>query len=223
MTVIIFGDSIVNRANDTGGGWVSRLWNHIYQHHNTEYAPGVVSSNHSVIELGIGGDDIVGINSRLESELQPRLKIEVDSDRDQYLVGIAVGVNDSRIDIQAGNPHIDIEVFRKTYLEVVEKLKNFGVYVFLVGISPSDESRMNPCPWTDPPTAYINDSIEGFNSCVKEIAESNQIDFVDVLSAFQKRIELNGPDTLLGDGIHPNEEGHQLIADLVYEKIKYKL
>ncbi len=223
MAVIVFGDSITNRANDTGGGWTSRLWNHIYNNHNTQYAPGVICSNHSVIELGIGGEDIVGIKKRFEAELRTRVQFEEESNYKDALVGIAVGVNDSRIDIKAGSPHVPIQEFETIYEEVVTRLKELGVYAFLVGLTPSDELKMNPCSWIEPPTAYMNESIRTFNESIKKIALNNHLNFVDVNAAFEKIISDNGPDELLADGIHPNGKGHQLIADLVYETIKPRL
>jgi lysophospholipase L1-like esterase len=220
MAVIIFGDSITNRATDlTGGGWTSRLWAHIYNNFHTEHAPGVISSDHSVHELGIGGDTIVGIARRFESELATRVDICEEGNYNNVVVGLAVGINDSRIVDETWECVVPFDIFSKTYEHVVERFKQLGSPFFLVGLNPVDESKMMPAPWTDPATSYINKYVSQYNDEIRRIALHNDIRFVDVHERFTSEISAHGYDSVLADGLHPNDHGHQLIADLVFESI----
>ena len=221
MSVIVFGDSITNRANDDeGGGWTSRLWSKIYQEFNTEYAPGVICSSHSVIELGIGGDDIVGVSKRFERELFTRVDFTDPQEAKDAVVGIAVGVNDSRIVEDTGRNFVEIEMYQSVYELVVDRLKEIGVNVFLVGLNPADETKVRPCQWIDEPTSYVNKEIEKYNEVISSIADGRDVLFADVLPVFKNEIATNGPDSLLSDGIHPNAKGHELIALEVFNTIK---
>lgn len=220
MAVVIFGDSITNLASDNvGGGWTSRLCSKMSAEFNTEYAPGVVCGKYSVFELGIGGDTILGISQRFESELNTRVDF-ADPGDEKVLVGIAVGVNDSRIDEKSGNNNVPIEIFEKTYRSVIEKLKKLDVSIFLVGLTLVDEEKSRPWPECDQPAHYLNSEIEKYNSVISLIAKDSNLLFVDVISAFRKAIENEGLDSLLAEGLHPNATGHELIASEVYKSIK---
>ncbi len=222
MTIIIFGDSITNRADDqTGGGWTSRLWSKIYSDFSQKYAEGVVLSKHSVLELGIGGDDILGIENRWESEYHTRVN-NVDN-IEEIIVGIAVGINDSRLELDTGKNHISIEDFTNAYIRVLDKMKILKLKVFIVGLTPVDENKVNPCLWIDPPTSYQNDIILKYNEVLVGLAKKYKHNFVDVYSILRQQIEENEPISILSDGLHPNADGHELIAQQAYRSIKSML
>ena len=61
---------------------------------------------------------------------------------------------------------------------------------------------------------------ERYNSVIIKIAEETQTKWIDIRGAF-----LQQPDytkCLCIDGIHPNKEGHKIIADKIMEFIKNK-
>ncbi len=223
MAIIVFGDSITNRANDTGGGWTSRLWNHAFREFPIEYAPGVICPAHSVIELGIGGDTIVGIEKRFEQELMMRLDLANGGNCDDVLVGVAVGVNDARRNDNDGTYEVDIDLFEKTYDKVVARLLEIGVKVFLVGLTPCDEHKTSPALYADNLDTYENLRIEMYNNVIKKLSRKYHVPFVDVYPLFKQIIDTEGPESILGDGLHPNERGHQLIADNVFAAIRSEL
>lgn len=224
MSVVVFGDSITNRASDeTGGGWTSRLWSKIFADFNTEYAPGVVCSDHAVIELGIGGDDVVGISRRFERELFTRVDFTDVNLLSQTLVGIAVGINDSRVIESTGKNIVDIDMFKSVYELVVDRLIEIGVGVFLVGLNPVDEKKVRSCMWMEDAQSYSNGEILKYDSIISEIATSRNLMFVNVSKAFSDVIEVEGCDSLLADGLHPNDRGHELISSEVFNTIKDRL
>ena len=92
----------------------------------------------------------------------------------------------------------------------------------------------NPMRWTPalkqmygkPP--YRPDAPDGFNEilqtyadCVQGVANKHAVPLVDVYAAFQAYGKDKGKsiDELLLDGMHPNDKGHRLVADLLIKEI----
>jgi lysophospholipase L1-like esterase len=221
MSITIFGDSITNGASDySGGGWTSRIWKLIAKDFSTDYGNGVIDSDHAVFELGIGGDTIIGISQRFESELATRLDV-TNSQPSEMVVGIAVGVNDSRINEKSGEENVTYDEFVETYNDILARLNESGIeHVFLVGLTPCDELLTRPSPFTDNLDSYFNDRIKKYDDAVCELARNNNGHYVDVFAEFTGVIVEEGPQALLDDGLHPNDRGHQLIADSVYKVVK---
>jgi lysophospholipase L1-like esterase len=96
----------------------------------------------------------------------------------------------------------------------------------------------NPMRWTSalmkmygkPP--YRPDDLDGFNvmlrayaGCVRDVARKYTVPVVDVYAAFQRYGKDRGKsiDNLLLDGMHPNDRGHRLVADLLIKAILKKV
>ena len=63
-----------------------------------------------------------------------------------------------------------------------------------------------------------------YRKAAKIVAKSNKVYFIDSWKLFYKytRKDPKGIDSLLPDGTHPNDTGHQLIADAIVRIIKRK-
>ena len=60
----------------------------------------------------------------------------------------------------------------------------------------------------------INPLIEGeLYGIVERVAEEKETGFIDLFTP------TDGKDDLFPDGVHPNQEGHQLLAELVYDEL----
>ena len=140
------------------------------------------------------------------------------------IVIVQFGINDAMVDVWKGakQPRVAPDIYRKNLLYFVETLRSRGAAVVLM--------TPNPMRWTDktrelyakPP--YDPDDPEGFNvvltgyvEIVREIAEKEKLPLIDVFEAFQEFA--GGPEELLDDGMHPNNAGHELIADLLVPAI----
>lgn len=75
---------------------------------------------------------------------------------------------------------------------------------------------------------YLPDDPEGFNVVLntyvqglRELAARKKVMLVDVNAAYEKYPTESGQpySRLLGDGMHPNDKGHQLVHDLLLAKI----
>ena len=106
----------------------------------------------------------------------------------------------------------------KTDLEAsVEKLKAAGVRSVLVGSPGAVDSTTFKSFWGTPPDAY-NQTLADFGTGAREVAGKANVNFVDLhglmIEVMAKAKAKYGRDYVLAgkDGIHPNENGHLVMA-----------
>jgi lysophospholipase L1-like esterase len=85
--------------------------------------------------------------------------------------------------------------------------------ILLVGLLPVREDLTTPIPWR-PKRHYTNKQVILFDEVIKEVAGANNLPYVSLFNEFENKLDL------FPDGLHPNDEGHQLIADLVLPKLQ---
>jgi lysophospholipase L1-like esterase len=202
MRVLVFGDSITQGFWDVEGGWVSRL--------RKAYDQKAIETDDydqpTIFNMGVSGNSSDDVLVRFDNETKVRANEEL-------AFVFAIGVNDART--KAGVNFSDIERYCKNLSEIVSQARRYSDRILFVGLTPCVEARSNPVSWGD--TGYTNARIEAFDSTLKEFCEQNSISFVEVLEPFQ---EAEAKTELLPDSLHPNNEGHQLIAELVGQKLQ---
>jgi lysophospholipase L1-like esterase len=178
----VWGDSIAWGASDgQGGGWVNRLRN--------SYPNGP-----EVYNLSIGGQRVKDVSDRFDREFKD-LKPDV--------IILAIGINDSpHAGDKDGTPP---DVFKKSYDQLIAKMKATGSDVVIVGLTNVVDDR---------PSAYgySNEAIKPYAGIVKKEAADNHLSYVDLWGVIT-------PDDLQGDGLHPEASGHQKI----FEKVRRQL
>jgi acyl-CoA thioesterase-1 len=199
--ILIFGDSITWGAVDSKGGWAQRIKDYV----NIQALAGKHYSD--VYPLGISGENSGELIKRLETEALLRL----DEENETVLI-VAIGINDSQIELLTHANKISAEDFRKNLNQIVEKGKNLAQRILLVGLTPVDEGKVKPLPWKLT-HGYTNEQIEKYNNIIKEVAKEQAVTF---LETYKKFLEGNYK-TLLFDGLHPNDKGHELIYSIVEE------
>ena len=144
------------------------------------------------------------------------------------LVIIQLGINDSAYDVwknpPAEKPRVSLDVYEKNLRYMVKKLKNQDAAVILM--------TPNSVAWTEklkglygkPP--YDPEDEDGFNvslkkyvAAMKRIGEEEDVPVVDSFEAFRSQKDCTVSDLLL-DGLHPNDRGHRLEADLLLKQIE---
>jgi lysophospholipase L1-like esterase len=146
------------------------------------------------------------------------------------LVVIQFGINDSAVDVwkdpPAAEPRLARDRYRENLAFFVRELRARGSAVVLM--------TPNPVRWTPslrktygkPP--YRPEDPDGFNvllgsyaELVREVAAAEGVPLVDVYAAFRDFSGEGGltVDGLLSDGMHPNETGHRLVADLLLPEV----
>lgn len=202
MRVLVFGDSITQGFWDMEGGWVSR----IRKHYDQQMIYDADNDLPSIFNLGVSADSSDDVLVRFENETKVRATEEI-----AFI--IAIGVNDART--KAGVNYSDTNRYKQNLSEILKLAKQYSNKILFIGLTPCVEERSNPVSWGD--TGYTNGRIKEFDAALREFCDENQVKFVEVFEPFAKA---EAARELLPDGLHPNDNGHQLIADLVLPKVQ---
>ena len=126
-------------------------------------------------------------------------------------------------------PYTTLDTFRETYTEVVRKVRQLGGRPVLLSLPPIDGrlffdhvcqglDRMKIMQFIGGDVNYIQNWHEQYNLEVFKIAVSERVPVIDISSVFLEQRELGS--FYCTDGMHPNEKGHQLIADAILDYCK---
>ncbi|MBT5020630.1 MAG: hypothetical protein HON04_18005 [Planctomicrobium sp.] len=198
--VVEFGDSTTAPRGSL------RVYSLILQEHFRKTGQPVRVTN-----AGVPGNHTVAARKRFQKDVL---------DRRPAVVIIQFGINDSAIDVwktpPAKSPRVSQEAYEQNLQFFIHELQQRNVSIILM--------TPNPLAWTPklkelygkPP--YNPQDEDGFNLLLKEfaascrkIAKQEKIPMVDVYAEFQKQ----DVSQLLLDGMHPNENGHQLVAEQI--------
>ncbi len=160
-----------------------------------------------VINSGIGGNTIIDANKRLDKDVA---SFKPD------IVIINFGLNDGMI--SGSTPNVDIKDFEKYYDDLIKKLKLYDFKIIILGINPV--SGLFPEKENESFREKQRTIYEIYNEKILEIAKNNNFEYINLWEAFNEEAE--SIEYIQTDGIHPNEKGLKLIAELVCEKIKNK-
>lgn len=201
MRVLVFGDSITYGAWDTEAGWVERIKREA--HKQTVQSQG--SNKLQIINLGIGGDSSTKILKRMPAEIEARYSASWP-----FVFVITFGANDERsIDGKIETP---IEQFKINVQAIIDLAKQHSSKILFIGIPPIGKSVVE-----FKGQEYSDERAKEYEQHMQEIVENADLPFVPIRPAFEQA----GLDTLYAyDNIHPNDKGHQLIADIVWPKLE---
>lgn len=202
MRILVFGDSITQGFWDTDGGWVQRI--------RTVYDKETIKTGYdlpTIFNLGISGNSSGDIVERFEAETEARYQDE------KLGLVFAVGVNDSRT--KSGVNFSEPKEYKSNLEKLLAMARKYSDKIVFVGLTPCVEERSNPVSWGD--TGYTNDRIRVFNQVLEDFCHDNALQFIDILTPFT---EAGAKTELLPDSLHPNNEGHQLIADIVLPRLQ---
>lgn len=192
---LFFGDSITYGEYDgVFGGWVDILKRYALQKYNE-------GSNELILfNLGIGGETTEGLLNRMSHEMKAR------NSADGNIVFLGYGAND--LAKKDGNQLVNPEQF-KTNIEIaVQNAKQYSKDIFLVSILPLSEnidSKVSPTG-----KLRTNDNVLIYNQILKTIATENSLNYIDFHSVFLQDKEI----LLSKDGVHPNEKGYGMMAEI---------
>ena len=174
-----------------------------------------------VINAGVGGNTTAMGRARFEKDVLSR---------SPDLVIIGFGINDSAVDVWKKPPSDKPRLPRSEYEEnlryFVRALKGKNARVILMTPNPLRWTAVLKQTYGKPP--YNPDDPDGFNlllrgyaESVRKIAREENVPLVDVFAAFGAHATRAGAsvDELLLDGMHPNDRGHRIVADLLLEAI----
>jgi lysophospholipase L1-like esterase len=127
---------------------------------------------------------------------------------------IMEGSNDVYYAALDANPAPGIQAGIDGLQAMIRRAKSANIKPFLATIPPMDKN--SPC--IPQCRGFAQDLVPGFNTKVRALAALESVPLVDVNAAF------NGDLSLLStDGLHPNKQGYQVIADTFFATFKATL
>lgn len=182
-----------------------------------------MGSSLNVYNAGKGGNTTRAAKARFEQDVlkhKPRVVV------------MQFGINDSAIDVwrspPATEPRVSLDEYEANLRSMIAGARESGAKVILM--------TTNHLRWTNrlkelygkPP--YDPDSVDGFdapllakyNARIRSLAKELNTGFVDVRAAFEAYANQpdNSLDDLLLDGMHPNDQGHAIVAELLLPAIR---
>ena len=195
MYGLFFGDSITYGEYDgVFGGWVDILKRYALQKYNE-------GGNELILfNLGIGGETSEGLVKRIRNEITAR------NAENGNVVFIGYGANDLAVKDQ--KQIVNPEEFKANLTEAIQQAQDFSKEIYLVSILPISEKIAGEISATG--KIRMNEDILVYNEVLKNIASENSLIYIDFHSAFFADKEV----LLSKDGVHPNEKGYGMMAEI---------
>ena len=196
--LVLFGDSIT-AYGDRPGGWVRTL--------RAEFAGELGRPDIRVINAGQGGNVVQDLHRRFFWRTW----------REPDVVVLCIGINDARRAADLGYSDLDLQEYRSGLDDLVEKLIAVGSTVVMASpIVFGEQARGRNA---------FDSVVDAYARAAREVAEGRSLPFLDLRSLFFERLSaLNLADASAGvltyDGLHLNETGNALMAELVSNKLR---
>lgn len=200
MRVLVFGDNIAHGFWDEAGGWPQR----IRAQYDAVAVQALDTSFPDLYNLSISGETARGVIKRLPYEVTSR------QDHQDVTIVIAIGMNDTMI--YKGVEATPAELFRGELSQILETARSFTDRIIFVGITPVDDDLCDPWQYSSTGKCFNNERIQAFNTVIASFCGEEKVSYVDVFAIFQKKM---ARADLLADGLHPNTDGHALLARLI--------
>lgn len=195
-TIVLFGDSTTAPRGNLK----------VFAHHLSEEK--FSGETARIVNAGVPGHNTDHARARFEKD--------VLAERPDAVV-IQFGINDAAIDVWKKPPatesRVALEVYRANLEHFIERLQREGVPVVLMTPNPLRWTEKMRGMYGEPP--YDPDDELGFDQPVRryaaevrKIASKKKIPLVDIHRIFSER----ETRALLLDGIHPNADGHAVVA-----------
>ncbi len=195
--IFIFGDSIAYGHYDKESGWTARL---------RKFLDAFEPDLHNVYSLGVPVDESTKeVLKRFGSETQARQ----GSKKENFII-FAIGANDTQFINSKNSTRTSLEEFRKNICKLIDMAQKFSSKILFVGLTPVDESKVNPIPWAKD-KSHKNKHVSMFNDAIRSICAENNIYFIDLFEKLAKTEYKN----LIEDGVHPNSNGHRKIFEII--------
>jgi lysophospholipase L1-like esterase len=205
MRVLVFGDSITQGFWAVDGGWVERL-----RRHYDALALEDLEHNRQpeIFNLGISGDTTRNLLDRIEQETKVRRW-----PGSRLVVVIAIGTNDDLF--EHDKRWVSPEEFAANLEKIITILSPLADGLLFVGNPACDEAKTTPVSWAD--CYYTNDELAKSEQLIERVTRQHELSYVPIFEAFKHRLDAG--EDLLVDGLHPNDAGHQFIADMVLPEL----
>ncbi len=198
---LFFGDSITYGEYDgVFGGWVDILKRYALQKYNEG------SKELILFNLGIGGETTEGLVKRISYEMEARNSAEGN------IVFIGYGAND--LAMKYGIQMVEPERFKANIITAVQKSKSYAEAIYLISILPVS-ANIDGITVASGKRRSTTEILQ-YNQILQEIANEYHLNYLDLYSGFVQDKEL----LLFRDGVHPNEKGYGIMAEMAIPVIE---
>lgn len=196
FALVVFGDSIAYGAWDSEGGWVERLKRYVA----TKSIASELRYWGYVYNESVAGDTSGDVLNRLEHGLKGKVLAP-----EETILLLSIGINDAHTRID-GEYAVSLSEYEQNIATLLEMARPYATRIAFVGFPPVEDKRMNPTPW-DENLSYTNERVRSFETSAQKLCAANDIPFISIHEQLHEQH--------LFDGLHPNDEGHKKIFQIV--------
>lgn len=203
LTIVAFGNSVTATRKTVKQVFAQRL--------PASLSKEAISAK--IINSGVPGshsgrladNDVIKVKHALE-----RLKTDV-LDHHPDLVLVDFGINDAAIDVRKGEARIPLPDFKRNMEYMVKEMQQNGIKVVLMTPNARGGNRK----------ISLNKDLANYADVILALSKKYKTGFVDNFKMFMEFPAKSGEslDSLLLDGIHPNDRGHEMMAELITQEI----
>lgn len=150
-----------------------------------------------VANKGVNGNDILKMRQRWQKDV---LDLKPD------YVSILIGINDvwRHFDgvFQHLNNLVDLNLYRQTYQDLIDQTKPVTNEIFIMSpfmFEPNHEDAMRSL-------------VDQYREVAESLARENHLVYIDVQEAVDHFLTMQSGYILSSDRVHPNLQGHMLVA-----------
>ena len=203
--VFVLGSSLPYGVGASHAGWGDLIKQYA---HAKMYGKSGVGQKYEVFNFGKADAKIDFVKETFPQQLH-------DYGRKQkVVVVIAIGGNNTKAEGSPDNFVSTPEEYEHEMKDLLTLLVQYSDAVIVVDNGYIDESKTNPKvnPLTGGTSYFSNARRQQFSAITKQLCKEKGIDYAQVAVGEQEWIK----NYLYSDGVHPNQQGHQL----VFESIK---
>jgi len=160
-----------------------------------------------VMNQGISGEKTDAALSRVKQDV---LSLEPD-----YVV-IMYGTNDAFIDQGVTEPRLPLESYQRNLAELIRRCRKSGAFPLLMTSIPMGE-RSRAGTFEPYISQGVNFNLAAYAEACREVARAENVLLCDLYAEWSDHAHRGTSiDRWLTDGVHPNPEGHGLIAKSLF-------
>lgn len=152
-----------------------------------------------VVNAGVGGNSSAAGLKRLQKDVL---------DQKPAVVVILFGTNDTRLD--APKVHVPLDQYVMNLTSMAQACRKVGAKVVICTIPPINAEAYFKRHERDKFDAAggLEAVLDRYRDAARALAKKNKLAVVDLAERLEKR-----PEWLSEDGVHPSDEGRQILAD----------
>jgi len=215
--IVCFGDSTTDETFIPSDIKFSEHYKNlkVYSQLLKEELPKVLSKKVDIINSGVSADTTLDAKLRFKKDVL---------DHKPNLVIIQFGANDQSIrqDLGLTTPTLTIDQFAYNILFFINRLKKINASIILMTpgvILWADHFKDNyfKAPYNLNDRYGLNGNLKKYVEMIRKISKNENVQLIDVYNEELKfdRTTNNSLNNLLPDGLHPNNDGHKFVANLI--------